>query len=54
MEIERKYLIRHLPDHLGEYPCRQIEQAYLSINPVVRIRRESERKLSLWKLNANI
>ena len=41
MEIERKYLIRHLPEHLEQYSCRQIEQAYLSVNPVVRVRRDN-------------
>lgn len=34
MEIERKYLVKILPDHLEQYPCRQIEQGYLSTNPV--------------------
>ena len=38
MEIERKFLVRALPDNLSEYPCRQIEQAYLCTGPVVRIR----------------
>lgn len=42
MEIERKYLIRRLPDGLSQYPCRQIEQAYLSVNPVVRVRRDND------------
>ena len=30
MEIERKYLIRELPERLEQYPCRQIEQGYLN------------------------
>ena len=30
MEIERKYLVKILPDHLEQYPCRQIEQGYLT------------------------
>lgn len=42
MEIERKYLIRELPEHLEQYPCRQIEQGYLNTDPVVRIRRTDE------------
>ena len=37
MEIERKFLIRQLPEHLEQYPCLQIEQGYLCTNPVVRI-----------------
>ena len=30
MEIERKYLIDTLPEDYQDYPCRHIEQAYLS------------------------
>ena len=37
MEIERKFLIRQLPEHLEQYPCLQIEQGYLCTNPVVRL-----------------
>lgn len=40
MEIERKYLITQLPDHYQTCPFRQIEQGYLSTDPVVRIRRQ--------------
>ena len=42
MEIERKYLItlENLPADLDAYPHRQIEQAYLCTEPVVRIRRQ--------------
>ena len=39
MEIERKFLILRLPEHLDDYPKQRIEQAYLSTDPVVRIRR---------------
>lgn len=42
MEIERKYLLKELPEDLFSFPCRQIEQAYLSIQPVIRIRRLNE------------
>lgn len=38
MEIERKFLVKSLPDNLNAYPCHQIEQAYLCKEPVVRIR----------------
>ncbi len=38
MEIERKYLISSVPFDLSSYPCRKIEQGYLSTAPVVRIR----------------
>ena len=42
MEIERKFLIRDLPKDLKQYPFHRIEQGYLSVNPVVRIRRQDE------------
>lgn len=38
MEIERKFLVKALPDNLEQYPCHHIEQAYLCTGPVVRIR----------------
>lgn len=40
MEIERKYIIKCLPEHLHSYPFHIIEQGYLSTNPVVRVRRQ--------------
>lgn len=43
MEIERKFLIKTLPENLGAYPCRFLEQGYLSTTPVVRIRRDNDR-----------
>jgi len=41
-EIERKYLIRALPENLDAYPYHEIEQGYLCTEPVVRIRRQDE------------
>ena len=29
MEIERKYLVKTLPENLESYPCRFLEQGYL-------------------------
>ena len=43
MEIERKYLVVHLPGPLESYPCRILEQGYLNTSPVVRIRRDNDR-----------
>ncbi|NLZ81892.1 MAG: CYTH domain-containing protein [Clostridiales bacterium] len=42
MEIERKYLVEKLPEHLEKFKSIQIEQGYLCREPVVRIRRENE------------
>lgn len=41
MEIERKFLIHTLPENIDSYPRKEIEQGYLSRNPVVRIRRSN-------------
>lgn len=49
MEIERKFLIRELPGDLESYPCRQIEQGYLSTEPVVRIRRSDDKYILTYK-----
>ena len=40
MEIERKYLVKTLPDHLDE--SKKIAQGYLCTEPVVRIRRSND------------
>ena len=39
MEIERKFLVRQLPEDYQRYQKQRIEQAYLSTDPVVRFRR---------------
>lgn len=42
MEIERKFLIPKLPDGYDAYPHKELEQGYLSTNPVVRIRKSND------------
>ena len=42
MEIERKYLVKYLPQNLETYPCKQIAQGYLNTNPVLRIRQSND------------
>ena len=42
MEIERKFLVEHLPEDLADYPKKRIEQAYLCTDPVVRVRRSDD------------
>lgn len=49
MEIERKFLVKELPQNLGKYECRQIEQGYLCTAPVVRIRRSNETYILTYK-----
>lgn len=43
MEIERKYLVKELPENLEQYPKRELEQGYLCTAPVVRIRKDNEK-----------
>lgn len=42
MEIERKYLVRQIPENLSQYHCQKIAQGYLCTSPVVRIRRSND------------
>ena len=49
MEIERKYLLHQLPDHLEQYPFHKIEQGYLCTAPVVRIRRQDQEFFLTYK-----
>lgn len=42
MEIERKFLIKSLPDNLESYPCDTLIQAYISTEPVIRVRQKNE------------
>lgn len=49
MEIERKFLVKELPNNLSSYEFHLIEQAYLNTNPVIRIRREDEEYYLTYK-----
>lgn len=49
MEIERKYTIKRLPENLEAYPCKLIQQAYLNVAPVVRVRRSDDRYMLTYK-----
>lgn len=42
MEIERKYLVKNIPDNLSSFSAKKIEQGYLCTSPVVRIRRSND------------
>lgn len=48
MEIERKFLIKDLPD-LSKYEYVEIEQGYLSTSPVVRIRKKNDKYILTYK-----
>jgi len=49
MEIERKFLIKIIPENLNQYQCIKIEQAYLCTDPVVRIRQQDEEYFLTYK-----
>lgn len=49
MEIEKKFLIRELPAGLAGYPKHLIEQAYLSTEPVLRIRKKDDGYILTYK-----
>ena len=49
MEIERKFTVKTVPVNLEQYPFHIIEQAYLCIDPVVRIRKEDDNYYLTYK-----
>lgn len=49
MEIERKYLVKRLPENLSKYTAKEITQGYLVTEPVVRVRRDGEEYYLTYK-----
>ncbi len=49
MEIERKFTIKKLPDDLEQYSFHIIEQAYLTTEPVIRVRKEDDTYYMTYK-----
>lgn len=54
MEIEKKYRVNSLPDHLECYKKKEIMQGYLCKNPVVRIRKSNDNYILTYKNRAGI
>lgn len=54
MEIERKFLIKYMPEHLERYKTKHIEQGYLCTNPVLRIRKSNEKYILTYKSKKGI
>ena len=48
-EIERKFTISDFPDNLEDYDFHIIEQAYLTTEPVIRVRREDAEYYMTYK-----
>jgi CYTH domain-containing protein len=42
MEIEKKYLVKNIPESLERFEYKKIAQGYLCTSPVVRIRRSND------------
>lgn len=49
IEIERKFLIKDLPEGLEQYEHKAIEQGYLSKEPVVRVRKSGDSYYMTYK-----
>ena len=49
VEIERKFLVAEMPEDLSVYPRHIIEQAYLTTEPVIRMRREDDTYYMTYK-----
>lgn len=49
MEIERKYLVKALPENLEQYEQKHIAQGYMCTNPVLRIRRSNDTYFLTYK-----
>lgn len=49
MEIERKFLVKSIPENLEQYQKKEIEQGYLCTDPVVRIRRSNDKYILTYK-----
>jgi adenylate cyclase len=49
MEIERKFQIARMPENLEQYKKKEIEQGYLCIDPVIRIRKSNDNYILTYK-----
>ncbi len=49
MEIERKFQITKLPEHLEQYKKKEIQQGYLCMDPVIRIRKSNDNYILTYK-----
>ncbi len=54
MEIERKFLVKQLPENLQQYKSKKIIQGYISTSPVIRVRQYGEEFIITMKNKGNI
>lgn len=52
MEIEKKFLVKNIDFDLQQYHSYEMEQGYLNVSPVVRIRRKNEDYILTYKSKA--
>ncbi len=53
-EIERKFLVKKLPNNLRDYPHKDFIQGYLCTSPVVRVRREGDEYVLTYKEGSSL
>lgn len=49
IEIERKFLVKKIPDNLDTYEMIDMTQGYLNTSPVVRVRKENDDYILTYK-----
>lgn len=54
MEIERKFLVKTLPENLEQYKSKEIEQGYLCRKPTIRIRKSNDNYILTYKSDFGI
>ncbi len=54
MEIEKKFLVKTIPEHLKLFDTSVIEQGYLCAGPVIRIRKLDEEYILTYKSRTGV
>ena len=54
MEIERKFLVKYLPEDLDKAKSAEISQSYISVDPVIRIRKSDDEYILTIKSKGDI
>ena len=54
MEIERKYLVKRLPENLSNFKKSEIKQAYISFSPTIRVRQSGNQFYLTCKGEGNL
>ena len=54
MEIERKYLVKEIPNNLNNFESAAISQSYISTDPTIRLRKSNDDYILTMKGKGNI